>query len=104
MKSRLLKQQTKLIYSIKLLHKYHKFHDYIRNENKSLLQTTWTNHPLHRDIDPKEVIQAIRKMQNNRAPGHDGIVAEFFKPVCWSVILVPLFDIFLLNSFYPSEW
>ena len=103
-------QVTKLIYLIKHLKisqieekeflEEKEFHDYIRKENKRILDTTWTDHPLHRDIDPKEAIQAIRKMNNNRAPGHDGIVVEFFKvnPVCWSVILAPLFDILLLNS------
>ena len=55
------------------------FHDYIRHENQKILEETQTNHPLHRDIEPHEVVQAIRKMQNNRAPGHDGITVEFSK-------------------------
>ena len=67
MKSKLRNRLTKLIYLIKHLHKFSEekeFHDCIREENQKILETTWTDHPLHRDIDPKEVIQAIRSVKN----------------------------------------
>ena len=42
----------------------------------------------------KEVFEAISQMKNNKAPGPDGFLAEFYKK-CWHIIkgdLLPLFN------------
>ena len=41
----------------------------------------------------KEVLEAISQMKNNKAPGPDGFLAEFYKK-CWHIIkggLLPIF-------------
>jgi len=55
---------------------------------------------------PQEILNAIKALQNNKAPGQDAIPAEFLKvyPELASDVLQPLFIDILEKEELPREW
>ena len=49
---------------------------------------------LERDIAREEIAKAIKKMPNNKSPGEDGIIVEFYK-MFWNLIGDDLHEVFL---------
>uniref|UniRef100_A0A6I8Q4Z4 Reverse transcriptase domain-containing protein n=1 Tax=Xenopus tropicalis TaxID=8364 RepID=A0A6I8Q4Z4_XENTR len=61
--------------------------------------------PLVKEITEEEVLQAIDKQQKKKAPGPDGLTAEFYKTfkVKLAPILVEVFNESLVNGSLPSS-
>lgn len=64
------------------------------------------NEDLDRPISKEEILFAIRKLKNSKAPGQDGLIAEFFKHFNDTAMefLVTLFNILFTNGIYPNNW
>ena len=62
--------------------------------------STDNHNMLNREIQPEEIHNALRKMKNNKSPGPDGIIVEFYK-LYWDVIKDDLYDVF--ETSYMSE-
>ena len=58
------------------------------------------------ELSKQEIIDAIKTLRNNKAPGGDGLSAELFKadPETAAAILLPLFKQIWREEKIPSDW
>lgn len=80
----------------------------IQQEKKAMFldtfETTLTEQEkidLDRDISKDEIGQSLKKMKNNKSPGPDGILTEFYK-LYWEDLGQDLLEVFE-NSFYTGR-
>ena len=64
------------------------------------------NNVLDEEISLKEVDNAIEKLKNNKAPGFDGIPAEFYKlaKTCSGECIKNIFNALYINAYFPEMW
>eukprot|EP00253_Pinus_taeda_P020517 PITA_20517 len=56
------------------------------------LVTRDDNHNINRPMNEDEVSEAIKEMQNGKAPGPDGFNVDFFK-ACWGIVKQDILDV-----------
>ena len=61
---------------------------------------------MNRPISREEVLYALRKLKNHKAPGPDGIIGEIYKNSNDQVIqfFVKLFNALFDKGIYPHNW
>lgn len=61
---------------------------------------------LNRDVEREEVIAAINSLKNNKSPGIDNLLTEFFKVSKESLaqLLTDCFNKILASGQYPKDW
>ena len=64
------------------------------------------NEILNRAITEEEVLISLKKLKNKKAPGSDGISAEFLKSTEKELVLplTLLFNYVLQSGEYPTDW
>ena len=75
------------------------------NANETISEDDY-NEDLDRLISKEEIIFAIGKLKNSKAPGQDGLISEFFKHLNNAAIefLVSLFNTLFDEGIYPNNW
>ncbi|KAK6191078.1 hypothetical protein SNE40_002826 [Patella caerulea] len=64
------------------------------------------NDILDAPISEHEIVSVINDLNNNKAPGPDGIVCEMYKHSVGIIIpyILSIFNLILLTGYYPKEW
>ena len=58
------------------------------------------------EITEEEVDQAVRKLKNNKSPGPDGLISEFFKYGLniLKPVITHLFNVIFNTATFPTQW
>ena len=75
-------------------------------EEWSNITYTSADQVLDRPICATEVLFALQKLRNNKAPGWDGIPMEFYKTnkFIFAIHLSKLYDFLFTRAWYPEDW
>ena len=78
----------------------------VKIEIKEVASDDYYIDDLDRPISKDEVLFAIRKLKNKKAPGPDGLIGEFYKHLNYIAVdcLVKLFNSLFDKGIYPRNW
>ena len=80
--------------------------DLVQRELNNTVQQSIPEQNLEKAISVTEVLQAVKSLKCNKAPGKDGLTGEMLKASMSSIctVISKLFNIILQSGNYPSQW
>lgn len=100
------KQNSTLKLTVEQVERFYLMQIFPLRQINQILFTDCKNPFLDKEIDPPELNKILRKMRNNKTPGPDNLLSEFYKNLQSSakIFLLNLFNKILNSGEIPNNW